>query len=88
MTYLYPDNLKQKATMWLWTLGDLAVIVIAALLSILLISQAGISLPLVLTALYAFLSIQMDGASVKDFLRRAVNFFITKPQQFYWTERC
>ena len=88
MTYLYPDNLKQKATMWLWTLGDLAVIVIAALLSILLISQAGISLPLVLTALYAFLSIQMDGASVKDFLRRAVNFFIVKPQLFHWTERC
>ena len=88
MTYLYPDNLKQKATMWLWTLGDLAVIVIAALLSILLLSQAGISFPLVLTALYAFLSIQMDGASVKDFLRRTINFFITKPQQFYWTERC
>ena len=24
--YIYPDNLKAKATMWLWELKDLAVI--------------------------------------------------------------
>lgn len=28
--YIYPDNLKAKATMWLWELKDLAVIGILA----------------------------------------------------------
>ena len=24
--YIYPDNLKAKATMWLWSLKDLAIV--------------------------------------------------------------
>ena len=31
--YIYPDNLKAKATMWLWKLKDLAIIGIIVLLS-------------------------------------------------------
>ena len=30
--YIYPNNLKQKAGMWLWNLSDLAVIVISAII--------------------------------------------------------
>lgn len=30
--YIYPDNLKAKATMWLWKLKDLAIIGIIVLL--------------------------------------------------------
>lgn len=32
--YIYPDNLKAKATMWLWKLKDLAIIGIIVLLSV------------------------------------------------------
>ena len=32
--YIYPDNLKAKATMWLWELKDLAVIGILVLISV------------------------------------------------------
>lgn len=33
--YIYPDNLKEKATMWLWSLKDLAIVGIIILFSVL-----------------------------------------------------
>ena len=32
--YIYPDNLKAKATMWLWSLKDLAIVGIIILFSV------------------------------------------------------
>ena len=32
--YIYPDNLKSKATLWLWQLRDIGVIGVCALVSI------------------------------------------------------
>lgn len=34
--YLYPQNLKATANMWLWSLKDFAILGIAALLSVLI----------------------------------------------------
>jgi len=82
--YIYPDNLKQKATMWLWKLSDLTIIGVGALISILLLTQFGLFPPIVATAVYAFLTIQFDGASVKDFLRYAINYFAAKQQFYVW----
>ena len=39
---------------------------------------------LVVTVLYAFLSIQVDGASILDFLRRAACFLIFQQQRYEW----
>ena len=39
---------------------------------------------LVLTAVYAFLSIRFDGTSILDFIRYAVAFLITKQQFYEW----
>jgi hypothetical protein len=82
--YIYPDNLKQKATMWLWALSDLSAIGIGAIISVLLLTQLRFFPPIVLTAVYAFLTIQFDGASVRDFLRYAVNYFVAKQQYYVW----
>lgn len=48
--YIYPDNLKSKATLWLWTLRDLAIIGIGSLISVFALSQLGFFVPIVLTA--------------------------------------
>ena len=32
--YIYPDNLKSKAVLWLWELRDIAVIGVGALISV------------------------------------------------------
>ena len=52
--FIYPDNLKAKATLWLWELRDVTVIGIGLLLSVLAIAQLGLVVPLVVTFLYAF----------------------------------
>ena len=62
--FIYPDNLKAKATLRLWQLRDVAIIGVAFLLSVLALAQTGTMLPLVGTVLYAFLAIQVEGSSV------------------------
>ena len=82
--FIYPDNLKAKATLWLWELRDVAIIGVGFLF--LAIAQTGILLPLVVTVLYAFLSIRLEGSSILDFLRYAVCFLLLKQQYYEWGE--
>ena len=44
-------------------------------------------LPLVLSALYAFLSIRFEGVCILDFLRYASAFFLFKSQTYVWRPR-
>ena len=57
---------------------------VGLLLSVLALTQTGIFFPLVLTAVYGFLSIQFEGTSILDFIRYAGAFFITKQQFYEW----
>ena len=43
--YLYPQNLKATANLWLWGLRDFAILGIAALLSIVCMVQFGFFIP-------------------------------------------
>ena len=73
--FIYPDNLKAKPMLWLWLLRDIAVIGIGALLSVLALAQGlGMGL-LVITVLYAFLTIQVKG-SIILFLMRGGDCFL------------
>ena len=40
--YIYPENLKAKPILWLWLLRDIAVIGVAALISVLSLVQGRI----------------------------------------------
>lgn len=82
--YIYPENLKAKATFWLWALRDIAIIGIGLLISVLALSQLGLLLPIVLVAVYAFLTIRMDDVSILDFIRYAAWFFLLRQQRFEW----
>ena len=68
--------------LWLWELRYLGIIGVGLLISVLALTQTGIALPLVLTAVSAFLSIRSHGTSILDFLTYAAAFLITTPQ-FY-----
>ena len=85
--FIYPDNLTAKATLWLWELKDLAIAGIGLLLSVLALASWGSLLPLVLTALYAFLSIRMEDASILDVMRNAVCFLLLHQQYYEWRGR-
>lgn len=84
MEYLYPDNLEAKATLWLWQLRDIGIISIGLLISVFAFSQTGLLLPVVITVVYAFLSIRFEDVSILDFIKYAVDFFFLKPQQYEW----
>lgn len=47
--YLYPQNLKATANLWLWSLRDFAILCIAVLLSALALVQLGIFIPAAVT---------------------------------------
>lgn len=85
--YIYPDNLRSKASLFLWTLNDIAIIGIGCLISVFAIAQLGFPLPIVVTAVYAFLTIRFDETTILDFIRYAFAFFIGKQQLFHWRAR-
>ena len=80
--YIYPDNLKSKAVMWLWELKDLGIIAIGTIISVLALSQVRLIVPLVITAVYAFLAIRLDDTSILQFIKNAYKFFIGKKQVY------
>ena len=82
--YLYPQNLRATATLWLWSLKDFCILGIAALLSIVILVQTRIVIPVAVTLCYGFLTIRMDETTVLDFIKYAVRYFISTQQEFYW----
>lgn len=86
-TYLYPQNLKATANLWLWSLRDFSIICIALLLSVLIFAQTQIFIPLVVTLCFGFLTIRLEDTTVLDFIRYAVKYFISTQQTYYWAER-
>ena len=82
--FIYPENLKAKPMLWLWELRDIGIIGVSFLLSVLARSQGMSMIPLVITVLFAFLSIRVDGSSILDFLRRAACFLLLQQQYFEW----
>ena len=82
--YIYPDNLKSKAVMWLWELKDLGIIAVGTLISILALIQTGIMIPLAVTAGYATLSIRLDDTSIKQFIVNAWKYCVGVQQYYEW----
>lgn len=82
--YIYPQNLKAAASLWLWGMRDFVILCIAALLSAVALVQLGWVLPLALTLCFGFLTIRHDETTILDFLRWAVRYFITTQQLFFW----
>ena len=85
--YIYPENLKAKAPLWLWELRDVAILGGALLLAVIALARGGTLVPLVCAFVYAFLTIRTEDASILDFLRYAARFLFLQPQRFDWRER-
>lgn len=50
--YIYPQNLKATANMWLWSLRDFAIMGVAALISIVILVELHLMLPAAATLCY------------------------------------
>lgn len=84
MTYLYPKNLKASANLWLWSMKDFLLLIIAALVSAFLLAKGGILIPAALTLTFGVLTVRMDEMTVVDFIRYAVRYFFTVQQRYDW----
>ena len=82
--YLYPQNLKATANLWLWGLRDFVILDVTALLSIVLLVRLRMAVPLALTLCFGFLTIRLEESTVLDFLIHAVRFFLSTQQYFEW----
>ena len=82
--FIYPEkNLKAKPMLWLWLLGHRRDWHRRFALCAGADPGPGMGL-LVVTVLYAFLTIQVDGSSILDFLRRAACFLFLRQQYYEW----
>ena len=82
--YLYPQNLKATANLWLWSLKDFMILGVAALLSIIILVNTGFAIPAAATLCFGFLTIRMDETTILDFIKYAVRYFIYTQQYFEW----
>lgn len=82
--YIYPQNLKATANLWLWGLRDFCILGISALISVVILVQLKFFIPAVATLVYGFLTIRMDDTTVMDYIRYAVRYLITTQQYFEW----
>lgn len=70
--------------LWLWELKDVVIICVGLLLSVLALANGLGLTPLLVAAVYAFLSIRTESGSILDFLRYAAQFLFLKQQYFTW----
>ena len=83
--YLYPQNLKATANLWLWSLKDFTILGVSLLLSIVVLVQFRWLIPIAVTLCYGFLTIRMDETTILDFIKYAVRYFISTQQYYEWT---
>jgi len=84
MMYIYPENLKSKATLGLWELRNIMIIGGVLVPGIVIYARTGMMLFIIAAAVYAFLSIKLDETSILDFIKYAAAYFITDQQRFEW----
>lgn len=82
--YIYPQNLKATANLWLWSMRDFVILAIAVLLSAVILVQLKTVMPAAVALCYGFLTIRMDDTTVLDFMRYAVKYLISTQQYFEW----
>ena len=82
--YLYPQNLKATANLWLWSLKDFTMLGVSLLLSIVVLVQFRWLIPIAVTLCYGFLTIRMDETTILDFIKYAVRYFVSTQQYYEW----
>ena len=83
-TFLYPQNLRASANLWLWNLRDFLILCIAVLISAVILLNSGVMLPGAVSLAYGFLTIRKDETAVLDSIGYGVRFFISGQQYYEW----
>lgn len=84
MNYIYPENLKARPMMWFWSLKNFVVLAVLALIAVVCLIHLHKIAPSVVVLVYGFLTISVDEATILDFLKYAVRYFLTTQQEYEW----
>ena len=84
MNYIYPENLKARPMMWFWSLKNFVVLAVLALIAVVCLIHLHKIAPGVVVLVYGFLTISVDEATILDFLKYAVRYFLTTQQEYEW----
>lgn len=82
--YIYPQNMRAAATLWLWSLRDFLITVVLALFAAAAWATTKITVPAAVAAAYAFLSIRNNDTTILDFIKYAAKYFLLTQQEFRW----
>ena len=82
--YIYPSNLRARATLFLWRLKDVVIGILLVMLGAVMLSQTGSPALLAVAAVYALLSVRFEENCVLDYLRYAARFCVSKQQRYVW----
>ncbi len=82
--YIYPQNLKSKANLWLWGMRDFILLSVALLISLVLLVELGWIPPMAVTLCFAVLTIRKEDMTILDYIRYATRYLITEQQQYKW----
>lgn len=84
MNYIYPENLKARPMMWFWSLKHFVILAVGALASVVCLIHLHKIFPAAGVLIYGFLTISLDEATILDFLKYAVRYFLASQQKFEW----
>ena len=82
--YLYPEHLAGKGHLFLWSLKDILIIIIGAVISAAIAVMTEVIIVGVGIGVYAFLTMRLEDTTIADYLTYAFRYCISKQQVFYW----
>ena len=84
-TYIYPQNLKARSRLWLWSIRDFLIVCLLIVIAAVLFVQTRSLMPFAAPALFAFLSIRAEDNAIIDYILCAFRYFVSA-QQIYFRE--
>lgn len=87
MKYIYPQNLKAKACIAVWSYKHFLIGIALIAAGMIILFNTGFLPTLALSIIYMFCTIEIDGTTILDFIKYAVRFFITGQQVFFWRNK-
>jgi len=84
LKFYYPDNLEAPATVLLWSITNFFIIAFLIVLALLIAGFLHFLIPLVLIAVYAFLTVQFDDITIFGYSKKIASYLLTKQQRYYW----
>lgn len=82
-TYIYPQNLNAAANIWLWSMKDGVISLIAVMFAAVIGVTTGWLLPLAAVMVYAFITIRLEDITIKDCLGNMFRFLFGQ-RTFFW----